>query len=121
METYTNEEKEMLLVGLDYYIDDDRINSRRLSGPYKKPHMFHNDGKHLQLIQKFRELRIKLILEIAPIEIKKSKNQDEQSCILCEKMITPGASDWAYVEDKPICHTCFKTHKPQAYERAARV
>ncbi|HBE42435.1 MAG TPA: hypothetical protein DDW27_14770 [Bacteroidales bacterium] len=113
MEKFTIEEKETLLNAIDHYIGDRQRFRHVLTGDDK--------DKFVQETWKIQELRVKLILDIAPIEIKPSIDLWERPCILCGMADSPGVIEWAYVDNKPICQLCFKKHYPEAYEKARKL
>jgi hypothetical protein len=115
MGTYSIEEKQILLDTMDNYIDESEHIKQILTGEDK--------DKFVQKLWKIQDLRIKLILDIAPINIKPTDDLDrsERPCILCGVFDNPGVIEWAYVDNKPICQLCFKKYKPEAYEKARKL
>lgn len=113
MKKYTREEKLDLIYSLDFRIDDLE----------RAKNLFAADAKGEILVKLFRiqDLRIKLILDIAPIKIKPTDGAWARSCILCGSEANPRVIEWAYVDGKPICEGCFERYKPEAFEKAMKL
>ena len=109
MKKYTIEEKEMLLAGLDSYIDADRINRRVLTGEGK--------DEWIRIVTKFEELRAKLILDIAPIQIREASDLMKIPCILCGELTRGGSPTWGFVDNKKVCHECFEKHDLEGFKK----
>jgi len=67
----------------------------------------------------WRELKIKLILDIAPIEVKEARDLFKHPCILCGELDRGGSPEWAFVDDKKICPVCFEKYAPELYKKTA--
>jgi hypothetical protein len=113
MEKYTKVEKLDLIHSLDFIIDDLE----------RAKNLFAADAKGEILVKLFRlkDLRIKLILDFAPIKINPTDGTWARPCILCGTEANPRVIEWAYVDGKPICELCFKKYEPEAFEKAMKL
>jgi hypothetical protein len=107
MKTYTNVEKETLLNAIDHYIDAGEHARNILTD--------ENKDRFIQELWKIRELRIKLILDIAPIKAGEAQDLFKRPCILCGTRDRGGSPEWGFVDGKKICDTCFEKYEPKLF------
>jgi formylmethanofuran dehydrogenase subunit E len=107
MKNYTIEEKTILSIALDHYIDS--LETTRS--------ILHDTGNEncnalAPALTKFRDLRVKLMLDIAPIKIKPNQLLFRSICPLCGANERPDTPKWAFINGNPVCHSCFEKHDP---------
>lgn len=78
MKKYTVEEKTILLIGLDHYIDSLETTRSILHDTGNE-----NGNALAPALTKFRDLRVKLMLDNTPIEIKSNNLLFRSTCPLC--------------------------------------
>jgi len=108
---YTVEEKTDLWFALNELIRKEEI--ELITPSDDKDRMQFGDS-----IDMLKDLRIKLMLDIAPIEIRGNNCASKYPCPLCGRDDQrSGIPEWAFINNKPICHSCFIEHEPVEYQK----
>lgn len=112
MKNYTIEEKQILLVAIDHYIDAGERVRQILTGDDK--------NEFVQKLWKIQELHAKLILDVHPIELRTEDNGNRNiydsigfKCYLCGNPDTISFPETPIVDDHYICNMCFIKHEPE--------
>jgi len=114
MKKFTIEEKTILLISLDHYIGSLEVTRSILHDTGNE-----NGNALAPALNKFRNLRVKLILDNTPIEIRSNNLGFRHPCILCGANERPDIPEWGFCGEgySPICGNCFKKYEPELYEK----
>jgi len=94
---------------MDAFIDAGEANRRILTGELK--------DEWIHIMSGYEDLRVKLILDLAPIEIKPTGDLCRHPCIICGARERADSPSWGFIDDRLICDSCFKRHEPELYEK----
>jgi len=113
MKDYTIEEKEILLIGLEHYIDSLETTRSILHDTGNE-----NGNTIAPALTKFEDTRAKLMFDITPIkEVENQGRHYRITCPICGVNERPGSPFWGEVNGHPICFRCMKKYAPEILEK----